>query len=451
MSAPSRAGKPKPPAPDPYLPGHGDPAYRVEHYDLRLDYRVATNALRGEATIRLTALTDLETVRLDLAGLAVAKVTKEGKPVKWRQHPSDVVVRTGALAAGKSARLVVRYAGHPRPVTGRFGDAGWEELTDGALVASQPYGAPSFFPCNDRPSDKATYRIEVETESGYDVVATGDPAGQRRAASRTRWVFEQPKPTATYLLAVHIGRYADVEMPGPVPLRVHHPPGERARATKAFGGLGRMTEAFTKHFGPYPFGRFDAVVTHDDLEIPLEAQQLATFGRNHLVPGWANERLIAHELAHQWFGNSLTVRRWSDIWLHEGFACYAEWLWSEWSGRRVAAEHADEHWRRIAGLPADLLLADPGAALMFDDRVYKRGALTLHALRTELGDKAFFGMLRDWVTTNRYAGVTTPMFVAHVEKWAGRSMDAVFDPWLFSKKVPRSGNGAGSGGSKRRR
>ncbi|MGB8382671.1 MAG: M1 family aminopeptidase, partial [Dermatophilaceae bacterium] len=254
----------------------------------------------------------------------------------------------------------------------------------------------------------------------------------------------------SYLVAVHVGRYASGDLPGPVPIQVHHPPGERARATKAFGGLGRMMAVFTKLFGPYPFGRFDVVVTHDELEIPLEAQGMATFGRNYLVPGWGNERLIAHELAHQWFGNSLTVRHWRDIWLHEGFACYAEWLWSERSGRRTAAQHAHEHWRRIAGLAADLLLADPGPALMFDDRVYKRGALTLHALRTDLGDKAFFGMLREWVATRRYAGVTTPMFVAHAERWAGRSLDAVFGPWLFSRPVPAPPS-SGADVAKRRR
>ncbi|MGB8384824.1 MAG: M1 family peptidase, partial [Dermatophilaceae bacterium] len=227
-----------PPAPDPYLPGHGDPAYRVEHYDLRLDYRVATNALRGEATMQLTALTDLDSIRLNLSGLTVGKVTLGGRPVKWRRNGGELTLRSGAIWAGTSACLVVRYAGHPRPVAGQFGDAGWEELSDGALVASQPYGAPSFFPCNDRPSDKASYRIQVVTESAYEVVATGLPMGQRRDASRTRWVFEQPEPTASYLVAVHVGRYASGYLPGPVPIQVHHPPGERARATKAFGGLG---------------------------------------------------------------------------------------------------------------------------------------------------------------------------------------------------------------------
>ena len=149
--------------------------------------------------------------------------------------------------------------------------------------------------------------------------------------------------------------------------------------------------------GPYPFAAYTVVVTDDELEIPLEAQGLSIFGANHLDGRLGRERLVAHELAHQWFGNSLTLGRWRDIWLHEGFACYAEWLWSEESRRAVGRRHARRGTTRGSRpLPQDLVLGDPGPELMFDDRVYKRGALTLHALRLTVGDDAFFDALRAW-------------------------------------------------------
>ena len=249
------------------------------------------------------------------------------------------------------------------------------------IVAGQPDGAPSWFPCNDLPADKASYRIAVTTESPYTVVANGRLVERRVGASRTTWVYEQPEPMATYLATVQIGRYDQRSHRAVVPLHTVGPPRLRRAVTHDLGRQPQMLVAFQDMFGPYPFAGYTVVVTDDDLEIPLEAQGLSVFGANHMDGRRGSERLVAHELAHQWFGNSLTVGRWQDIWLHEGFACYAEWLWSERADGRPADDFARAAWERLAALPQDLLLADPGPDLMFDDRLYKRGALTLHALR----------------------------------------------------------------------
>ena len=197
-----------------------------------------------------------------------------------------------------------------------------------------------------------------------------------------------------------------------------------------------MMALFERLFGPYPFGRYNVVVTADELEIPLEAQGLSAFGSNFLTDDWESVRLVAHELSHQWFGNSLTVATWRDIWLHEGFACYCEWLWSEESGGPTADDQARDHWKRLDRLPQDLLLGDPGPDDMFDDRVYKRGALLLHALRRTLGDEAFFGLLRTWADRHRHGTVTTEMFLALAAEVAGRDLDGLFDEWLSRKDLP---------------
>jgi aminopeptidase len=331
--------------------------------------------------------------------------------------------------------IAVRYGGQPGPVPSIWGDVGWEELSDGVIVAGQPGGAPSWFPCNDRPSSKATYRLSVTTESAYAVLANGVLVGRRRGASRTTWTYEQSQPMATYLATVQIGRYERRTLDGsPVPERLFAPPQLQDVALADFARQPAMLRVFADLFGPYPFDEYTVVVTSDDLEIPLEAQGLAVFGANHVDGMLGLERLVAHELAHQWFGNSLTLGRLSDIWLHEGFACYAEWLWSERSGGKSADVLARRHHRRLAGAGQDLMLADPGPAAIFDDRVYKRGALALHALRLALGDDAFFAMIRAWASEHRFGTVSTELFEEHAARY-GRTR-GLLGRWLHGMPLP---------------
>jgi aminopeptidase N len=238
---------------------------------------------------------------------------------------------------------------------------------------------------------------------------------------------------------VQIGRY-DVRELGTEPPLLAAIPSDAGEGFEAgFGRNAEMLATFSELFGPYPFPTYSVVVTDDELEIPLESQSLSTFGRNFLTDDWDAVRLVAHELAHQWFGNAVTLRRWQDIWLHEGFACYSEWLWSEASGGQSADHWAAHHRAALADLDQDLLLADPGPALMFDDRVYKRGALTLHALRRTIGDDAFFDLLRAWVSTHSGGNVTTADFVSMaVERTGadGPDLTDLFVTWLHQLPLP---------------
>jgi aminopeptidase N len=424
---------------DPYTPGIGTWSYRVHAYDLELDYRIETNRLDGVARISGEAVVDLPAILLDLSKLKATKVKLDGRRLqRITQNTHTLTVRPDApIPAGTRFELEIEYGGRPGPRRSAWGPIGWEELADGVLTASQPSGSSTWFPCNDRPGDKASYRIRLTADQDYTVVCSGTLTEQRTRSGRTTWVYDQPRPTAAYLATVQIGQYLRrSDDSGAVPLDYAFPAELEGRLRADFAPLAHMLAFFSRVFGPYPFDRYAVVVTADELEIPLEAQAMAIFGANHVDGAGGSERLIAHELAHQWFGNSVGVAAWKDIWLNEGFACYAEWLWSEERGGPPAAQLAQEHYLRLRHAPQDLVIGEPGAASMFDDRVYKRGALTLHFLRAEMGDAAFFGLLRAWTDAHSHSTSDTAAFVALAEEHAGRPLAAFFDSWLNHAALP---------------
>ncbi|MEU5675377.1 M1 family peptidase, partial [Micromonospora sp. NPDC047753] len=227
---------------DSYLPEHGNGGYRVLHYDLDLDYRVASNRLGGRADITAVAVQSLSRFTLDLGRLRVQDVRVDGRPAKYVHRPGKLQIKPERpIGAEDTFRVEIRYAGKPVPISGRWGELGWEELTDGVLVASQPNGSPSWFPCDDQPSAKATFRVAVTSASPYTVVVTGDPVLQRRGASGTTWVYERREPTSPYLMSVQIGRYEVVDLAvGGVVQRAAIPPALRRNVDHDFGRHGEI-------------------------------------------------------------------------------------------------------------------------------------------------------------------------------------------------------------------
>ncbi len=424
---------------DPYLPDHGNLGFRISRYDLELEYKVSPNRLAGVATLSATSYVQLPRFTLDLASsMAVAKVTVNDKRARHSHRNRKLTITPESpIPPGGAMTIVVRYAGSPRPIRGPWGDVGWEELSEGSLCANQPNGAASWFPCDDHPSAKAPYRIAITTDSPYYALANGVLESKRSRAAQTTWVYQQIEPMPTYLASVQIGPYKRKALASkPIPVQAIFPARLSRNFDIDFGRQMEMIDVFVEMFGPYPFHSYSVVVTDDELDIPIEAQSLSTFGANHCDGTRHSERLIAHELAHQWFGNSVTLARWRDIWLHEGFACYAEWLWSQRSGGPSAAEWARHYYDKLAANPVRAVLSDPGPRKMFDDWVYKRGALTLHALRLTIGDGNFFALLHRWTDKYRYGSVTTEDFIALAANYSSQSLGPLWEAWLFTAKLP---------------
>ncbi len=426
--------------------------FHVRSYDLDLTYRVGPNHLSGVAVLQLDNWKPLKTMTLDLSGsLRVSRIAATGSAgvdpqvARFRQSGNKLrLTFVDDVPVDSEFQLHIRYSGSPRPIRTVWGTLGWEELENGALVASQPNGAPSWFPCDDTPDEKARYEFRVSVDNPFAVVANGELVGKQTAGSRSTWHYRANYPMASYLATVQVGEYEQLTLSGPgqVPVHAWVPAELKEVVREEFADQSEMLELYDRLFGPYPFPAYTVVVTEDELEIPLEAQGLSIFGSNHAEGDHAWERLIAHELSHQWFGNSLGLAQWNDIWLNEGFACYAEWLWFEHSTGRHAADSAREHYDLLSREPRNLLLGDPGPKDMFDDRVYKRGALTVHALRCLLGDAAFFRALRRYVAAGRHAVVEPRdlkrevMAEANAQSIPQEIVEKLWDDWLFQLPLP---------------
>ncbi|OLR91975.1 M1 family metallopeptidase [Actinokineospora bangkokensis] len=432
---------------DPYYPYAGNGGYDVAHYDIRLSYQPATDLLSGTTTITATATQDLSRFDLDF-GLRPSQVLVDNAPAAFTPnrggHGELVVTPAKPLAKGAQTTIVVRYADTPSTAV-IDGLTAWKKTPDGALAVDEPQSSAWWFPGNDHPTDKATYDVSVEVPD--DVAALSNGTLVRTTKNRpgwTRWSWRSTKPQATYLTSLEVGRFELLRSTTPdgKPFITAYGAdlGDSLGAAKASVERTPEINAFlATKFGPYPFEAQGGVVT-TGIRFSLENQTRPVYGAVNFAAG-ANTTLIAHENAHQWFGDNVSLGRWSDIWLNEGFASYAEYLWSEHIGEGTADELAQYTYDSI---PADdpfwqVLPADPGADNQFDGAVYDRGALTLHALRKAVGDDAFFATLQQWQKQRAGSTGRIAQFIALAEKVSGKQLDGLFQTWLYTKGKPAVG------------
>jgi aminopeptidase N len=348
-----------------------------------------------------------------------------------------------ALADGAAFVVVARYAGVPRRFTvpGTTIPTGIVRTDDGALIWGEPDVAAAWFPVNDHPRDKATYRIDLTVPDALKAISNGrlvgttaDPRGGKR------WRWRETTPMASYLAMAAIGRI-DVrrsELANGTPVFDAIDARVDNQARRALRQQPRILRFLRRSFGRYPFDALGAVVERHDLgRAALETQTRPVYD-SRLFNGDANTYVIVHELAHQWYGNSVSLDRWKDVWLNEGFATYAEWLWNQELGRLPPQRIASNFCRSI---PADnafwnLRIADPGVERLFAPAVYLRGAMTLQALRNHIGGETFFRMLRRWAVTRANRTGTTEQFIRLAERLSGVQLDGLFDRWLYERERP---------------
>ncbi|MFG1607554.1 M1 family metallopeptidase [Actinoplanes sp. NPDC049265] len=430
---------------DPYFPLDGNGGYDARHYDLAVRYAPETDVLTGVATIRARATESLTSFNLDFDGMTIRAITVDGRPATWSRAGQELTVTPRrTLRRGGTFVTRVSYDGVPKKIVDPdLGDGGAFTTDDGVVILGEPDVAAAWFPSNDHPLDKASFSIRLTVPAGTEAISNGTLAGRATRSGWTTWAWEQPEPMATYLASAVVGQFdlTTYRKNGLFFLDAIDPklsPELAANARATFAREPEFIQFMSGVFGPYPFKAAGGLVdSTGEWGYALENQGRPIYTPGDFSTREAGDSVVVHELAHQWFGDSVALGRWSDIWLNEGFASYAEWLWSEHEGLGTAQENFDQAYARPATSSLwKLKVADPGAPNIFSGAVYTRGAMALHALRLTVGDQVFFKILRTWAQQNRGGNGTTAKFIAHAERVSGRQLDALFTTWLYTAAKP---------------
>ncbi len=438
------AQPPEPPDPegvgDSFYPKLGNPGYDVLHYDIKLDVDPAVNTISALTAITAEATEDLAAFNLDLSGLEVLSVTVDGTDAEFSRSGHELTVKPASpLAAGTAFSVEIAYSGSPQPIDDpsvEFFVLGWQEQSGVIYTASEPSGSMTWFPSNNHPTDKATYEIQITVPEGITAASNGLLIDETTTDGRTTFTWRMDDPMATYLAAVYIGDFDRIDH-GPL-----YPDGPVIRdyvhstaAPEIAAALAVTPDviAFLEDLlGPYPFDAYGTIVVPFPLGFALEHQTLSLHGPASIGPG-----IIAHEVAHQWLGNSVTPDDWSEIWMNEGFATYLHLMYE---AEHFVADIQDVIVQIYAQMVAFETGPPKGIELedLFGQTVYFRGAVTLHALRRHTGDETFFKILRTHY--NRSAGGTTNTeeFLELVDELAGPGAVDLVESWLFDETIPAS-------------
>lgn len=444
---------------DPYAPGLGNGGYDVSHYDIDVTYRPATGLLTGRTTVTARATQDLSRFDLDFALTATA-VSVDGVAADFRRRSiaADsgfelVVTPASGLPQGSEFTVVVDYSGKPGSVL-KHGFSPWLPTPTGTTCWNEPEAAAQWwFPVDEHPSDKATFDVAVTTPSRFQAISNGVRVGRTVSGGDATVRWHSGRPMAPHLAFLTIGRYDLVQrraagVPASYFFEKGSPLASRSRPDVL--KTPRVLAFLASRFGRYPFEAAGAVVYGNSFATAFETQTRPTYAEGLWLRRRDNVWVILHESAHQWFGDDVTERRWRDTWLAEGFATYAEWLWSQETGEGTAGQlfratyrlyaHNKQFWQEPVTRPYYPLSLT----------VYDRGAMTLGALRTVVGRRDFFRILRTWARERSGGNGSSHDLQALAERVSGRDLGRFFRVWLERPKRPAAtaANGLPAGAAK---
>ncbi len=426
---------------DPYFPTYGNSGYDVAHYGLKVRFDPSSGRLDGTDTVRATATQPLDRFHLDLYGLTVGTVTVDGRPAEATRDGDELIITPQTpITKGAAFTTEIAYGGRPADTPDRDAENnGFFTSRRGAVAVGEPQSAAAWFPVNDHPRDKALYDIELTVPAGYSGISNGLLRGRSEQADGwNSWQWQVTSPMASYLALMAVGRYRVAQgehkgKPMITAIAQKVPVGE---ADENLARTPEVADFLETIAGPYPFDAYGGIVVADRrVEDEMESQTRPVYTAATWQDG-PDTGILAHELAHQWFGDSVSVDTWRDIWLNEGFATYAEWLWLEHDGGPTLQQQYDQRYADRRSELWEVPPGDPGREEIFSDSVYERGGMTLIALRKLVGDATFSTILRTWTQRHRDGNASTADFIALAEQTSGQQLAAFFDKWLYAKGRP---------------
>jgi aminopeptidase N len=431
----SAADAPKQPS-EPFFPRSGNSGYNVVHYEVNLGYQPRSGMLDARDVVEAVATTRLTNFSLDLDGLKVTSVSVDGERAKWTRGRGKVKITAAKpIPKGEGFAVELRYQGVPRKVTDPDGSTeGWYRTKDGAVAVGEPIGTAAWLACNNAPRDKASFDIEIAVPGGVKAVSNGRLLSRQKVGGRVRWHWSEPKPMATYLALVDIGDGKLVTgQVGKLPTWTLIDPRLVKKSRAAIDSLPEIIRWESNLYGPYPFAAAGSVVDVANLQYALETQTRPIYA-------FAPDRTtVVHETAHQWFGDAVSLKRWPDIWLNEGFATWTQWYFAETHGGHSAQQVFAGLYRKPASATGfwNPPSGHPGQAKnLFAVSTYVRGAMTLQALRDKIGTHDLLHILRIWVAEYRYANGDIEEFIGLADRVSGKHLRGFFHRWLFERGKP---------------
>jgi aminopeptidase N len=434
---------------DSYYPSVGSPGVDVQSYALDLRWRPTTRTLDGTARLRLVPAQD-GSFRLDLSGrLRVATLTirdlRSGTVLRstYSRSGHTLDVTAPGLLAGAPYAVTIAYRGRPAPTKAPssrqdMSGLGWHTTRSGQVWAMQePYGAFTWYPVNDHPSDKATYDVRLDVPRRWVGVSGGRMVSRTVSHGRTVTRFTSRDPMASYLATVAIGPYRRYAQTGPhgIPI-TYWVPRDKPQYLAPLKATPATLRWLESRLGPYPFDRAGVVVTPSGSA--METQTMITFGaENYRYGAREVQQTVAHELAHAWYGDTVTPDDWSDLWMNEGMAMYVEAAYSTARGWHSAAywerefSRSDALWRQLYG-PPGAYHRDQFAQV----NVYYCTARMLVRLRDVIGVGPFDDLMRRWPQEHRNTVQDRASYVAWLSANTGRDLAPFFDQWLASPTPP---------------